>query len=228
MRSFWLISLVALLIAGCTTIKPSHVTRDTSHQMLNASRITRYVPPTTSHLFKATLDIKKHHLTGLLVIKRMDSITPSLVTAMDGSLESPGVFRIVFVNEVGMTFFDLEMNADTFKVVSCFASLNKKTLMKILETNFRLLLWNGPMRNEKIYRQGETNNLVVSGNAGKYSTWQTYSPAGDTLFKTSGKSTIADPAIITFDKYANGTPLKIAIENPFIGIKLALRKLTKP
>ena len=113
-----------------------------------------------------------------------------------------------------MTFFELEIKPDSFKVISCFASLNKKALLRILETDFRLLTWNGEPEKEKVYRQAGTNNLVVSGAAGKYHTWQTYSGSGDTLFKISAKSTIADPVIIAFDKYSEGFPLKITIENP--------------
>jgi len=126
-----------------------------------------------------------------------------------------------------MTFFDIEMTPDSFRLVSCFESLNKKALMKIIETDIRMLTWDGSLKNEKLYRQDVTNNKVVSGKAGKYKTWQTLSPSGDTLWATAAKSTIADPVIISYDKYKDGFPLKITIENPFIGMKLSLRKLTQ-
>lgn len=131
------------------------------------------------------------------------------------------------MNEIGMTFFDLEMKTDSFKVISCFESLNKNALMKIFETDFRMLTLDGSLKNEKFYRQDGTNNIVLSGEAGKYKTWQTWSPSADTLYSTAAKSTIADPVIITFDTYKDGFPAKITIENPFIGMKLFLRKLTQ-
>lgn len=232
MKNSWFISVVFLLAAGCVSIKPLHVSRCKlpvagSTPLVPGSGLlgVRYAAPVASNLYKATLDIKKHHLTGLLVIKRMATIPPAPSQTVGG--DSSGIYRIVFMNEIGMTFFDLEMKTDSFKVVSCFGPLNKKALMRIFETDFSMLTRTGPMKNEKMYRQAGTNNLVVSAGAGKYKIWQTYSPSGDTLFTTAAKSTIADPVIITYNKYKDGLPLKITIENPFIGMKLILRKLVQ-
>jgi hypothetical protein len=238
MRSLWLISLVVLFLAGCVSVKPLHLTHDTSSVTRHASRVTKYTPPEGSHLFKATLDIRKHHLTGLLVIKRMDTLTPPPAPPQTGQTPPPAppqtgrgelspVYRIVFVNEVGMTFFDLEMKSDSFKVVSCFASLDKKALMKIFETDFRMLLLEDSLTGVKFFRQAETSNRIISGKTGKYKAWQTWSPSGDTLFSTAAKSTIADPVKITCEKYKDGSPLKITMENPFIGMKFLLRKLVQ-
>ncbi len=213
MRNSWFVSILMLLLAGCVSIRPQHIARDKSQVMVRASRVAAYVPPETSHLFKATLDIRKHHLTGLLMIKKMG--------------DCPGTYRIVFMNEIGMTFFDLELKPDSLRVVSCFASLNKKALLKIIETDFRVLTCPGSLTDEHPYRQEGTGNLVVSGKSGKYKIWNTWSPAGDTLYSTAVKSTIADPANIRFDKYSDGFPVKISIENPFIGMKISLRKLAK-
>jgi hypothetical protein len=205
-----------LLLAGCVSIKPAHIKRDASPATPQLSGITRYAPPAASHMFKATLDIKKHHLTGLLIVKRMDSTSGS-----------QNIYRVVFMNEIGMTFFDLEIQTDSFKVVSSFESLNKKALMNILETDFRILTWNGLLKTKKSYRQQDSHNLVLSGTSGKYQIWQTFSPGGDTLYTLSAKSNLADPVIIQFEKYSEGFPLKITLENPFIGMKLTLRKLKK-
>ena len=178
-----------------------------------------------SQLYKATLDIKKHHLTGLMMIKRTDTIRPA--EPQSGKGMTAGIYRFVFMNEVGMTFFDLQLDSGELKVISCFASMNKKALIKILETDFRMLLSDISLKNERVYIQEKTGNIAVSGKTGKYSSWQTWSPGGDTLLIKSGKSTIADPAIIRFENYSEGTPKKITIENPFIGMKLTLRKLAR-
>ena len=248
--------LLMLLVAGCVSIKPKDVVRrmedggrgtgdggrgtgdggrGTGDVMRRASRVTKFTPPLNSYLFKATLDVKKHHLTGLLVIKRMDTLPPAPpkgntsppAPPQKGLGEISPVYRVVFVNEVGMTFFDVEIAPDSFRVVSCFESLNKKALMKIIETDIRVLTREGTLKNESFYRQSGTNGLVVSGKSGKYKSWQTFSPSGDTLWVTAAKSTIADPVVITYDQYKDGFPLKISIENPFIGMKLVLRKLTQ-
>ncbi|MDP1620762.1 MAG: hypothetical protein Q8M08_00340 [Bacteroidales bacterium] len=206
------------------------MTRDTLHLTRRGLPVTKYHPPATIHLFKASLHLKKHHITGLLVIKRMETPpfsgnTPPPTPPQTGRGDCPAVYRIVFMNEVGMTFFDMEMKTDSFTVISCFESLNKQALVKILETDFRMLVGMDSLNTGKVFRQKGTNRMVVSGTAGKYKIWQTFSSSGDTLYTTAAKSTIADPVIIDYNNYAKGVPLKITISNPFIGMKLSLRKL---
>ncbi len=222
MRSLWLISILLILAAGCVSIKPKGLTRietgtrDTGHGT-ESSHLSRFT------LYKATLDIRKHHLTGLLVVKRMDSAT----SAVNAAPASYPVYRIVFANEIGMTFFDFELRQDCFKVISCFESLNKNALIKIFETDFRLLTGIDSLQKVNYYLQPERNMRVISAKAGSYKIWQTYSQPGDTLHQTAGKSNIADPVIISFLKYADGFPSKITVENPFIGMKLSLRLLDR-
>ena len=227
MKSSWFLSfLLVLLAAGCVSIKPLRINPDLSHVMHQVSPLTHDASPVTSHLFKATLDIKKHHLTGLLLIKRMDSVAPTTLSQPEKGKKNE-VYRIVFANEIGMTFFDLELKYDSFRVVSCFESLNKKALIKILETDFRLLTGIYPVQYEKVYRQTATNNQVFYAKTGRYKIWETFSPSGDTLYTTAGKSTIADPVIISFLNYEAGFPSRISLENPVIGLKMSLRLLKR-
>jgi hypothetical protein len=75
-------------------------------------------------LYKGSLDISKHHLSGLFFLKRI----------------SGNSIRIVFSNELGMTFFDLELKGDEFIVHACVSFLDKASLLKLLKNDFRLLL----------------------------------------------------------------------------------------
>ena len=228
MKNSWFLSILLVLLAmGCESIQPSHITHDQSRVIRDGSYVTHYASPLTSHLFRATLDIKKHHLTGLLLIKRMDSTAPSGTPIPVWGGAGGGVYRIVFANEIGMTFFDLEMQRDSFKVISCFESLNKKALMKIFETDFRLLTGIDPVQHKKIYRQTTTNNRIFFSKAGRYKIWQTYSPSGDSLYTTAGKSTFADPVIIKYFNYEAGFPSRITFENPVIGMNMSLRLLKR-
>jgi len=76
-------------------------------------------------LYKGSLDISKHHISGLFFLKRF----------------SANDIRIVFSNEMGMNFFDVELKQNEFIVHSCFPSLNREALLKLLENDFRLLLF---------------------------------------------------------------------------------------
>jgi hypothetical protein len=211
-----------LLTAGCVSVKPEDVTRDTIHVTRHESRVTTYQTPQTSHLFRATLDIKKHHLTGMVMIKFM---TPPPAPPQTGRGELHQVYRVVFMNEIGITFFDVELNSESFRVVSCFPSLNKKSLFRILETDIRMLLLTGDLENEKTFLQAGTKNMVVSGKQGKYKIWQTYSPNGDTLLRTAAKSNVADHVVIGFESNKEGFPARITIKNPVVGMKLVLRRM---
>ena len=71
-------------------------------------------------LYKGSLDISKHHLTGLFYMKRV----------------SKNSVRILFSNELGINFFDLELTKDELIVHSCFPSLNRTSLLKLLKNDF--------------------------------------------------------------------------------------------
>ncbi len=237
-RNLWLPGLLIITLSGCISIKPSDISRETSHSALPEFPQTTIISSDTSQLYKATLDIKKHHLTGMLMISREQE---KIIPAPDQENTPPpapprkgrGVgaacnYRFTFMNEIGMTFFDLKMTADSLIVISCYEAFNKKALLKILETDFRILTMAGQLKHKAGFRQEKSGRLVVYGTSGKnYKIWHTYSPAGDTLLATAAKSTLADPVFINFDQYKNGFPLKITIRNPFIGLNLSLRKLVK-
>jgi hypothetical protein len=225
MKSSWFISILLILAtAGCVSVKPLRVTRDTSGLSREVMR-EPFLSPNTSRLFKASMSIKKHQLTGLLLVKRMDTIT--LEPPQAGKQEYGAVYRIVFANEMGMTYFDLELKNAGFQVISCFGPLKKRALLKILETDFRLLTGSAPCQYKMAFIQNSTGNRIFYGRSGRYQIWETWSPSGDTLFTAAAKSNIADPAIISYQRDNNGVPMKINVENPVIGLKISLRMLTR-
>jgi hypothetical protein len=203
--------IMLLLLAGCVSIRPDGDLR-------------RLSPPVNSHagivipfadssvLYKASLDIRKHHLSGIMVIRQMEEHS----------------YRVVFTNQVGMTYFDLSVKVDSFSVIYCFEPLNKKALLKILETDIRLLLpLNGECKTLDSYIQQPSGNLVSRGKCGKYTRWTLHSAQGDTLLYTGGRSNFADAARISFSGYKGVSPSRIQLENPLIKLKLDLRLLRK-
>ncbi|MCX6279682.1 MAG: hypothetical protein NT004_16530, partial [Bacteroidetes bacterium] len=122
MKNLLFVSICFIIIlTGCISVKPKGIKPSGENQIQHKAIPILFV----NSLFKATLEIKKHRLTGLLLIKRMDS-------AVEGISSKGRVYRIVFTNEIGMTFFDLELSRDSGKMISCFASFNKKAFIKIL------------------------------------------------------------------------------------------------
>lgn len=74
--------------------------------------------------FKASIDILKNHLSGLLIVKKTDTLHT----------------HMVFVTELGMKMFDFELTADSLNTVYVFEPLNKPSLIQALKRNFRQML----------------------------------------------------------------------------------------
>lgn len=90
--------------------------------VLTEDVLTPIIKPNQPLKYKATIDVLKNHLSGLLIVKQTDSITT----------------HFVFVTELGMKMFDLSysnsnhtMNADFV-----FEPLNKPKLVASLKRNF--------------------------------------------------------------------------------------------
>ncbi|MBE0648090.1 MAG: hypothetical protein IH596_09920 [Bacteroidales bacterium] len=216
MRYLFLISgLITILLTGCQSVKPRHLSpiaaqqsNGTSLPTANCQLPTLFSSPTFEKaLFKASLDIGKHHLTGLVFVK---------------AIPDTG-YRVVFSNEFGMTYFDVETRETRLQINYCFEPLNKKMLWKILETDFLLLLdaKKGSFDGE-CFVQGTTNYLVYKRKAGNLKRWDIYNPTGDTLLEIRGKRSVADPALISFTNYRDTSPFRITLVNDIIKLKLSL------
>ncbi|MDP4282085.1 MAG: hypothetical protein Q8867_08040 [Bacteroidota bacterium] len=79
-------------------------------------------------LYKSSMDIGKNHLSGILLTKRMNDST----------------FRVVFANEVGMTYFDLEIRKTSAEVKSVFPAMDRKSFLSVLEQDFRMIFFRDP------------------------------------------------------------------------------------
>lgn len=214
MRNLCWISLFVFLLHGCGPVKPGGLHR-LREGMPPPARITAPVFPLDSGvLFKAAIDIRKHHLSGLLLVKRV----------MPAGSASPST-RAVFMNEVGMTFFDLELGTDSTRIVHCFGPLNRKGFISILDASLRALTWQGLPENPLFYDQPKENRYVAAGKYRKFNAWQSYSAGRDTLVAAAVKSGPADGVSVSFGNYSGGFPSRIVIENPLTGMVMTLRKV---
>lgn len=175
-----------------------------------------WIPPLGNNfekaLFKGSMDISKHHLTGLLFFKQ----------TYDTSL------RIIFINEVGMKFFDLEFTHEQFIIHYCFPSLSRKGLLKILESDFRLLLPEKLSGQRKIIlktKNTETSEYKVKSKSGKY--FFTIENGTRRILKIVSSGKFVRKTRIFFDQSANNIPPKIKILNPTIKLTLKLTLLDK-
>ena len=94
---------------------------------MNKDGILRFKPEWKRTLYKAEIDVVGNHLSGIIFIKKMEDSTT----------------RIVFTNQAGLSFFDFEFDKNSkFKVYSIIDKMNKKAVIKTLEKDFSLILFN--------------------------------------------------------------------------------------
>ena len=118
-RSFIFLS-GALLFFSCNSYH--HLQKD----QVRENCVLQFKPEFNRTLYKTSADVRKIHISGLLIIKKMpDSST-----------------RIVFTNEMGFPFFDFGFGADSgFTVYQITPKMDKQYLIKTLRKDFELILF---------------------------------------------------------------------------------------
>jgi hypothetical protein len=163
-------------------------------------------------LFKGTLDISKHHLSGLFFMKRT----------------SPGSIRIMFSNEMGMTFFDVELKGDEFIIHSCFPSLNKASLMKMLHSDFRLLLI--PATNIKYMKplkSKDPGQVVFKVKYPKGAFRYTWDKESGRICRIQTLNAFFNKTDLLLEGNKGPAPKKISMSNPMIRLHIIMTYLSK-
>jgi len=163
-------------------------------------------------LYKGSLDISKHHLSGLFYVKRV-------------SLNS---IRILFSNELGMNFFDFELKGDEFIVHSCFSSLERASLLKLLENDFRLLLIPDTTVITRMTRgRSRDPELVIFGvKSARGSFHYTYDKNSGKIRRIQTSRSIMGRTDLRVYGYERLQPTKIHISNPTIRLHIRMTFLS--
>lgn len=87
--------------------------------------IRKFKPAFHADWYTTSVDVYGHHISGLLLFKAMPD----------------SAVRVVFTNEVGVTFFDFEFTKnDDFHVHQINSQLDKKIVINLLRKDFEMLL----------------------------------------------------------------------------------------
>lgn len=121
MRNLLLSSLLFSLIFSCSPKLYKDLKNDSERTEKLAPIFNEQV---SSYLYKAKIDILTHYLSGLLFIKPMGKDT----------------FRLVFTNELGVKFFDVEYFPNGSKVHYAMEKLDRKVVMNTLEKDMKMFL----------------------------------------------------------------------------------------
>lgn len=109
-----------IFISSCRISKFKHPT-ECNRVVITTAAFNPILKETTATKFKASIDVLKNHLTGIIIVKQTDSVST----------------HIIFVTEIGMKMFDFEWKNNEIKAVYVFEPLNKSTLINALLTNFK-------------------------------------------------------------------------------------------
>jgi hypothetical protein len=162
-------------------------------------------------LYKGSLDISKHHLTGLFYLKRI----------------SENSVRIAFSNELGMSYFDLEINNDKLIIHSCFPSLRRTSLLHLIENDFRLLLV--PDTTVIKIKHGKSKDpalLVFGVTSARGTFYYTYKKDSGKICRIKSSRAIIGKTDIRVYGYMRLQPVKVHISNPTIHLQIHLTFLS--
>lgn len=185
--------------------------------LADITSIQKFKPAFKSDLYKATVDVMGNHLSGLLLIKKMpDSST-----------------RLVFSNEMGLTFFDFEFAANgAFKVHSIINKLDKNSVIKTLQHDFELVLMQNmscPKSSVKSSGpQGSVNDLVyfIFPQAKGYNYYITNSSGSELIRmeRASNKKIIVEAVM---KNYIKGIPDTMGISHKTFEFNIGLKRIER-
>jgi hypothetical protein len=205
--------LILLICCSCSSIRPAGTVKADRASLPCLKEDTAVASPLMKHtsraIFRGSLDVRGHHFTGQVYVKRMPDST----------------LRIAFINEFGMTWFDFILNRDRITVAYCFEPMNKKALISIFRTNFELLFSAvTDLSGAKFHTAGKTGKIAVSGRFGKYRVWYTLGSPSCAVEQIGGKSGLLDKTLISLSGYQEGVPDSVTVSTPMIHMMMKLAR----
>jgi len=202
MRNFlYLNTFLILLLTACVPVKKSQFSASPNDPEKAPVWHSPFIDGFEKGLFRTSMHIADKHLTGISIIKRT----------------SDSSFHFIFANEIGMTYFDMEIYKKSFRPDYIFEPINKKAFLKILQENFSIMLYSRserkPVRAFIEKASGEEVYLYLGQNL-----YVWIDRKQNNLVRLAGWTNYFDAAIIKFSEYTNGFPGEIQVENPKINM----------
>ena len=203
---YLILSSCLFLLLACS---PVHKQMQKASTSINS--LYPFKPAFTVALYKATVNVVGNHLSGLLLIKKMpDSST-----------------RLVFSNEMGLTFFDFEFAAGgKFKVHSIIKKMDKRPVIKTLQHDFELVLMSCLDSTNASVRTVNGLNYFIFPQKKGYNYYIT-NTAGNELLRmerASNKKIIVEAVM---RNYIKGMPDTIGISHKTFEFNIGLKRIEK-
>jgi hypothetical protein len=208
MRSLRFLSLILIIVAvSCSPVRTSKLT-EVKHDVKFPDWESPFTRDFDKAMFKASLDVKGKHLSGIALIKKTSDTS----------------FHFSFANEIGMTYFDLELWKDSYRADYVFGPLNKKAFLKILQHDFSILFFTGSFYGKPSHYLDPVTRDDIYFYSGAH-LFAYLEKESRKLTRLAGWSSVVDAVLIGFEYTQNPFPSGINILNPRIGMLLDLNLL---
>lgn len=143
MKNLCLSSILILLTSCAIPIKY----KLTGQRKISTTDVQPLVLTKSTMLYKTQISLFNKYYTGMLLHKQTDSTTSHLV----------------FVTEIGIKMFDIELKQDSLKMVYCFEPLNKPKITHLLEEDMGLILLHQLLNQQgKIYTSNKEGTTLYT------------------------------------------------------------------
>ncbi|MCX8522919.1 hypothetical protein OF897_03155 [Chryseobacterium formosus] len=125
MRRFLLLSfLYSLIILSFVSCKTYHLIDATPISNTEKTVENLYFSSKEDYVYKCQMDIYKNHISGILIIKKINETT----------------HRVVMTSDFGNKLIDFEISENDFKLNYVLPDLDKKIVINFLKNDFQKLL----------------------------------------------------------------------------------------
>ncbi|MBW1297175.1 hypothetical protein [Aquimarina litoralis] len=161
------------------------------------------------YVYKADIKVYGNEFSGILILKKV----------------APLKHRIVFTSQFGTTFFDLEIENDSYRINSIVEQLDRKIILNTLIRDFSLLIKEKGAVTGKYYNDEFT---VLQSDSNKRSNYYFYELANKRLHKIVQATKRKEKVIIRFKEFSNNQVAEnIRIDHKNIKLNIELNFLKK-
>ncbi|MBN2275256.1 MAG: hypothetical protein JXR41_12275 [Bacteroidales bacterium] len=175
MKNLVLSSLCLLLLGGCAASLLNNTQRLPEAALTTVEITPWFQGEDNPVLYKANVDFYRNHFSGLMVIKPV----------------SDESHRVLFITELGIKIFDLELfrNGD-YNLHYCLDALNKKSVVRTLKNDLALMIYHRPDKdkNMKAYVNPLNDRIIFrqrTGLGARYYFKRADRTNADTIIQTS-------------------------------------------
>lgn len=197
---------LCLFMSSCTTVYNLRF-KDCNKKNIQKEEIPQLVNEVETSLYKGSFDVYGRYLSGLLYLKPTQEQS----------------YRVVFLTEVGMKMFDVEVFKDDFKVHYALKYLDKKILWNLLEKDLRLLLTENLIGEKICFCNYQEQKMLRHRKKRTYYFFN----EDNTLKKIEKRSRFRSKMFVYLENHQNQYPTEIKVEHKGIDLNIKLRKIER-